>query len=149
MFLEDESVNFQYVFKKSKNHRPSISTAELRQRRRVLGLPDEGQTTKEYLHSYRLGIPPPKQSRMLSHPYYARPPLTYSSYQYNLSGSPMVQRYYEDVSISPYRLPVHVSPTYARPLNDYYKRDRLVNLREHHSSHRREKERHFHRHRYH
>lgn len=151
MFLEDGSVDLQYILKKSKNHLPSISTAELRQRRRVLGLPDEGLTSKEYMQSYRLGIPQ-KQSRILSHPYYVRPPL-YPPYQYNLSGSPMVQRYYDDISLPPFRLPVHhVSESYARPLEDYYKRDRLVNLRSHqrdHSSYRRDKERHTHRHRYH
>lgn len=145
MFLEDKSINFSYILKKSKNHQPSISTAELRQRRRMLGLPDEGPTSKEYIHAYRLGIPP-KQSRILSHPYYVRPPL-YSSYQYNLSGSSLVQRYYDDVPMSPFRLPVHLPETFVRPLNDYYKRDRLV-LREHHSSHRRGKDRHIHRHRY-
>lgn len=149
MFLEDKSVNFQYIIQKSKNYQPNISTAELRQRRRVLGLPDEGQSSKEYLNSYRLGIPHTKQSRMVSHPYYARSPLTYSSYQYNLSRSPIVQRYYENIPLSPYRLPVHVPQTYSRSLNDYYKRDRLLHLREHHSSQGREKERHFHRHRYH
>ncbi|XP_060863124.1 YTH domain-containing protein 1 [Metopolophium dirhodum] len=148
MFLEDKSIDFQYILKKAKNHQPSISTAELRQRRRVLGLPDEGPTSKEYIHAYRFGIPHKQPPRMLSHPYYVRPPL-YPSYQYNLSGSPMVQRYYDDVPLPPFRLPVHVPDTYARPLEDYYKRDRLVNLREYHSSQRREKERHTHRHRYH
>lgn len=148
MFLEDESTDFRYILNKSKNHLPSISTAELRQRRRVLGLPDEGPTTKEYIHSYRVGIPL-KQSRMLSHPYYVRPTL-YSSYQYNLSGSPMVPRYYDDIPLPPFRLPVHIPKSYVRPLEDYYKRDRLVNVsRDHHSSHRREKERHSHGHRYH
>lgn len=148
MFLEDKSVNFQYILKKSKNHRPSISTAELRQRRRMLGLPDEGQTTKEYLHPYRIRLPP-KQSRMLSHPYYP-PPLTYpSSYPYNVGGSPMVQRYYEDIPpVSPYRLQLHVPETYARPFDDYYKRNRLINLRDHHQ-HRQHKDRHIPRHRYH
>lgn len=145
MFQEDKSINFQYILKKSKNHLPSISTAELRQRRRVLGLPDEGPTSKEYIQAYRLGAPH-KQSRMLSHPYYGRPAL-YPSYQYNLNGSPMVQHY--DLQLPPFRVPVHVPETYSRPLEDYYKRNRLVNLREHHSNHRRDKERHTHRHRYH
>lgn len=156
MFLEDNLINFQYILKKSKNHQPSISTAELRQRRRVLGLPDEGPTSKEYLHISRLGILH-KQSRMLSHPYsphphpYIHPPLysQTSPYQYNISGSPMVQRYYEDVPLPPFRLPLHIAETYARPLDNYYKRDRLINLREHHSSHRRDKEYHTQRHRYH
>jgi hypothetical protein len=145
MFQEDESINFQYILKKSKNHQPSISTAELRQRRRVLGLPDEGPTSKEYIQSYRLGIPH-KQSRMLSHPYYVRPPL-YPSYQYNLNGSQMVQHY--DMQLPSFRVPVQLPETYARPIEEYYKRNRLVNIREHHSNHRREKERHAYRHRYH
>jgi len=151
MFLEDESIDFQYILRKSKNHQPSISTAELRQRRRVLGLPDEGQISKDFTQTYRPGIPY-KQSRILSHPYYVRPPL-YPSYQYNLSRSPMIQRYYDDMPLSPFRLPVHHVPeTYARPLEDYYKRNRLVNLRDHqrdHLYHRHDKERYTHRHRYH
>lgn len=145
MFQEDESINFQYILKKSKNHQPSISTAELRQRRRVLGLPDEGPTSKEYIQAYRLGIPH-KQSRILSHPYYVRPPL-YPSYQYNVNESPMVQHY--DMQLPSFRIPVHLPETYARPIEEYYKRNRLVNIREHHSNHRREKERHAYRHRYH
>lgn len=145
MFLEDESIDIQYILRKSRNFQPSISTAELRQRRRVLGLPDEGLTSKEYMHAYRHGIP--QQSRMLSHPYYVRPSL-YPSYQYNVSRTPMV-RYYDEMPLAPYRLPVHVPETYRRPLEDYYKRDRLVNLREHHLSHRRDKERPTHRHHYH
>lgn len=145
MFLEDKSINFQYILKKSKNHQPSISTAELRHRRRVLGLPDEGPTTKEYINAYRLGIPH-KQTRILTHPYYVRPSI-YPPYQYNMSGSPLV-RYYDDVALSHYRLPLHVPETYSRPSEDYYKRDRLVNPREHHSSHRRDKERLPHRYRY-
>ncbi|VVC39363.1 YTH domain [Cinara cedri] len=156
MFLEDNLIDFQYILKKSKNHQPSISTAELRQRRRVLGLPDEGSTNKEYLHTSRLGILH-KQSRMFSHPYsphphpYIHPPL-YSQtlpYQYNLSGSPIVQRYYEEIPLPPFRLPVHISETYARPLENYYKRDRLINIREHHLSQRRDKEYYTQRHRFH
>lgn len=156
MFVEDSLINFQYILKKSKNHQPSISTAELRQRRRMLGLPDEGSTSKGYLHISRLGILH-KQPRMISHPYSPHPhpyvhPHLYSQtppYQYNLSGSPMVQRYYKDVSLPPFRLPVqHIPETYARPLDNYYKRDRLINLREYHSSHRRDNEYHAQRHRY-
>lgn len=148
MFLEDKSINFQYILKKSRYHRPSISTAELRHRRQMLGLPDEGQASKEYLHVNRLRIPH-KHSRMVSHPYYVRPPMTYPSYQYNLSGSPMV-RYYKDVPMAPYQLPVHVSETYTRSFDDYNKRNRSIHFREHHyPSHRREKEHHTQRHHYH
>jgi len=151
MFLEDKSINFQYILRKSKNHQPSISTAELRQRRRVLGLSAEGQTSKEYIHAYRLGLSH-KPSRVLSHPYYVRPSL-YPSYHYNLSGSPLVPRYYNDMPLSPFRLPVHHVPeTYARPLDVYYKRNRVVSLEDHqrsHLNHRRDKERHPYRHHYH
>jgi len=56
-------------------------------------------------------------------------------------------RYYDNITLSPYRLPVHIPETYARPLDDYYKRDRLIHLREHHSNHRRDRERY--RHHYH
>lgn len=150
MFLEDESIDFLYILRKSKNHQPSISTAELRQRRRVLGLPDEAQTSNDHMHTYRVGISH-KQSRMLSHPYYVRPPL-YSSYQYNLSRSPMTQRYYNDIS-SLLRVPIHHIPeTYDRPLIEYYKRDRAVKIvRDHqrdHLSNRRDNERYIPRHHY-
>lgn len=138
--MEDKSIDFQYILKKSKKHQPSISTAELRHRRRVLGLPDEGPTTKEYIHAYRLGISH-KQTRMLAHPYYARPPL-YPPFQYNLNGSPRVQQYYDNIPLPHYRLPIRVQETYSRPFDDYYKRDRLVNPREHHTNHRHDKERH-------
>lgn len=152
MFLEDRSINFQYILRKSRNHQPSISTAELRQRRRLLGLSDERQTSKEYIHAYRLGIPH-KQSRILSHPYYVRPSM-YPSYQYNLSGQQMAQRYYNDIPLSSYRFPVHhhVPETYARSLDVYYKRDRMVSIADHqrdHLNHRRDKEQHLYRHRYH
>lgn len=139
LFIEDESIDLQYILNKSKNHRPSISTAELRQRRRMLGLPDEGSPNKGYMHANRFGIRH-KQTRLISHPYYVRPSM-YSSYQYNLSGTPMMQRQYEDLSMTPYRLPVHASEAYVRPLEDYYKRDRLIHYREYHTSHRRVKER--------
>lgn len=145
MFPEDESIDLQYILNKSKNHQPSISTAELRQRRRILGLPDDGPTSKAYINAYRFGIPF-KQSRVLSHPYYVRPPM-YSSYQYNLGRSPIVSRYYNNVSISPMQVPVPITDTYTRPLDSYYKRERLVNLRTHAKDLRREKERF--RHRYH
>lgn len=139
LFLEDESINLQYILNKSKNHLPSISTAELRQRRRVLGLPDEGPTSKEFIHSQRFGIPH-KQSRIISHPYYVRPPV-YPSYHYNLSRTPMMQPYYNDnISLPPYRIPMHTPEPYVRPLENYYKRNRLVNIREYHTSRRHDKE---------
>ncbi|XP_050537626.1 YTH domain-containing protein 1 [Daktulosphaira vitifoliae] len=145
MFPEDESIDLQYILKKSKNHQPSISTAELRQRRRVLGLPDDGPTSKAYINAYRLGLPF-KQSRIMSHPYYVRPPM-YSSYQYSLGRSPIVSRYYDNVSISPMRVPIPITDTYTRPIEGFYKRERLLNLRTHTKDYRREKERF--RHRYH
>ncbi|XP_050432026.1 YTH domain-containing protein 1-like isoform X2 [Adelges cooleyi] len=139
MFPEDETIDLQYILNKSINHQPSISTAELRQRRRVLGLPDDGPTTKAYINTYRLGIPF-KQTRMMSHPYYVRPSV-YPSYQYNMGRSAMVPRYYNDVPLTPLRVPVQVPDTYTRPIEGYYKRERLGNLRNHHKDHRRDKDR--------